>query len=1047
MRRIVEFSLKNRITVIVFLFFILGAGSFIALKMPVDAVPDITNVQVIVNAKTGGLDPQQVEKSVTFFVESEMAGIPRVREVRSLSRFGLSQTVVVFEDGTDIYWARQQVAERMRMATDKIPRGIGLGMAPISTGLGEVFMYVLQLKPGSLHTKESEPERLVYLRTVQDFILKPYLKSHVAGAAEVDSLGGYEKQIDIDVDPVKMEQQGITLNALAAKLRTLGENFGGGYIEQNAQQVIVRTNGAFPLQALRETPIRLTYDGRQVRLKEIADVRTYHPQRVGAATYRGEEAVLGTVLMLMGQNSRETAAAAEEALASAPLPADVEARIVYSRGYLVGATVKTVARNLAEGAVIVVMILLLFLGNLRASLFVSLAIPVSFAFALAGMQLFHISANLMSLGALDFGLIVDGSIVMIENLLTKLEHHAPVNAAQKLKLTRDAALEVLKPMVTGMLIIMAVYVPILTLEGTEGKLYYPMAITVIFALFGALVMAVIAIPVLGYYVHAKKGAQQTGLYRFVQRYYEPALNFPLRNIRRLLLPMGIFILFCGWVFSRLGSDFMPPLNEGDMTLNLLHDARISLSESLVREKKAEQIILRYPEVETVFGRIGTSEAATDPMGVNLSDLFVILKKDTRLWRKNAQGRTLTKAELFRLIEADLKPVLAAEHGLEDTEIVETQPIAMRVNEMLEGSRAEVSLRIFGRDLNTLMELQNKVTAILKKIPGAAEVELDALTALRKSLMLDARIRHERINYYGIPLSQVNETLETAMVGHTIGSLYEHDWRFRIDVIIDDAKRKNLALIRKIPVALPEGGNINLGDIVDFSYAENVTSIARSAMNRYAGVAVFLGNRDTLSFVNEAREKIAKELQLPPDYRIVWGGQFKNLERARLRLLLIVPLILAGIAFLVYRTFRSAKQTFLIFLTVPFSWTGGVLALWFAGIHFSVSAAVGFIALSGVAVLNGLVKVSYLNQLRAEGKSLSEAVHQGALGRLRPVLMTASVASLGFLPMVLNSGIGAEVQRPLAVVVLGGLVTATLMTLFLMPAFYQWLEEPRAKKQP
>lgn len=1042
MRSIVEISLNNRIAVVFSLVLIMAAGIFVAFRLPVDAVPDVTNVQVIVNAKTGGLDPQQVEKSVTFFVEAEMAGIPRVREVRSLSRFGLSQTVVVFEDRTDIYWARQQVAERMRMAGDKIPRGINLAMAPISTGLGEVLMYTLQLKADSPHKDESEPERLVYLRTVQDFILKPYLKSHVPGAAEIDSLGGYEKQIDIDVDPVKMERQGITLNALAAKLRTLGENFGGGYIEQKAQQVIVRTNGAFPLQALLETPIRLSYDGRQIRLKEIADMRTYHPQRVGAATYRGEEAVLGTVLMLMGQNSRETATAAEEALASAPLPADVEARVVYTRSYLVGATVKTVAKNLAEGAAIVILILLFFLGNLRAALFVSLAIPVSFAFALAGMHIFNISANLMSLGALDFGLIVDGSIVMVENLLTKMEHRPPANAAEKIAVVRDAALEVLAPMVTGMLIIMSVYVPILTLEGTEGKLYYPMAMTVLFALTGALAMAVVAIPVLGYYVRLKPGAASPGFFTAVQRFYAPALNFPLRNIRKLMIPMALFLLVCGWLFSRLGSDFMPPLGEGDMTINLLHDARISLSESLAREKKAEKIILSHPEVETVFGRIGTSEAATDPMGVNLSDLFVILKKDTSLWRKNTRGKTLTKTELFRLIEADLKPVLAAAAGLENTELVETQPIAMRVNEMLEGSRAEVSLRIFGRNLDTLMELQNKVTAILKKIPGAAEVELDALTALRKTLMLDARIRHERINYYGIPISQVNETLETAMVGHTVGSLYEHDWRFRIDLIIDDAKRKNLSLIRKIPVALPEGGNINLGDVVDFSYAENVTSIARSAMNRYAGVAVFLGNRDTLSFVSEAREKIAKELQLPDDYRIVWGGQFKNLERARLRLLIIVPLILAVIAFLVYRTFRSARQTFLIFLTVPFSWTGGVLALWFSGIHFSVSAAVGFIALSGVAVLNGLVKVSYLNQLRTQGKTVAEAVRLGALGRLRPVLMTAAVASLGFLPMVMNTGIGAEVQRPLAVVVLGGLVTATLMTLFLMPAIYRWMEKDR-----
>ncbi|HRP68007.1 MAG TPA: CusA/CzcA family heavy metal efflux RND transporter [Turneriella sp.] len=1038
--KIVEFSLNHRLSIIVTLVAVLGGGIFVGFQLPVDAVPDITNVQVVVNAKTGGLDPQQVEKSVTYFIETEIAGIPRVQEIRSLARFGLSQTVVIFKDGTDIYWARQQVGEKMRNASDRLPAGVSMEMAPISTGLGEVLMYVLLPKSGSELEKKSELERLLYLRTIQDFVLRPYIKSNAIGIAEVDSLGGFKKQIHIDFEPARLEQYGVTFDEIVQKLKTVGENFGGGYIEKDTQQWIVRTKGQVSLKQFEQIPVRNNIFGSPVRLKEVATIREDHAQRVGAATYKGNEAVLGTVLMLMGENSREVALNAEQVIKNAPLPDDVVAEIVYTRSFLVNATLKTVAKNLAEGAAIVILILLLFLGNLRAALFVSLSIPLAMAFALIGMKVFHISANLMSLGALDFGLIVDGAIVMIENLLAKMEHQPPKNIAQKLKMAKDAALEVLAPMTTGMIIIMSVYIPILTLEGTEGKLYYPMAMTVIFALTGALLMAIVAIPVLGYYVRVKSEPQATKLFQAVYKAYEPILNFPLRNIRKLVLPVVAFLLICGWIFARLGSDFMPPLNEGDMALNLVHDAKISLSESLTRQRKIESKLATYPEIERVFSRIGTSEAATDPMGVNLSDLFVILKKDTSQWRKDAKGKTLDKDGVFKLIEADAKELLEKTDKLAESELVQTQPIAMRFNEILEGSRADISLRIYGSDLDTLAELQDRSVEILKKIKGAREVELDALTALRKSLVFDASIKYNKVAYYGVSLGDVNFSLQTAMAGMTIGSYYEQAWQFPIVVRLSEENREKLSEINRIPIALPTGGTIPLSKVAEFSVKENVTSIARSGLERYAGVAVFLGDRDTLSFVEEAKAKIKEELKIPKGYRLSWGGQFKNLERARVRLAIIVPLILLVILFLVYRTFHSIKQTLLIFLTIPFAWTGGVLALWFTGIHFSVSAAVGFIALSGVAVLNGLVKVSYLNQLRAQGKSVNEAVHIGALGRLRPVLMTASVASLGFLPMVLNTGIGAEVQRPLAIVVLGGLITATLMTLLLLPSFYQWMEK-------
>jgi cobalt-zinc-cadmium resistance protein CzcA len=684
-----------------------------------------------------------------------------------------------------------------------------------------------------------------------------------------------------------------------------------------------------------------------------------------------------------------------------------------------------------------VLILLFFLGNFRAALLVALAIPLAFAFALVGMRAFGLSANLMSLGALDFGLIVDGSIVLIESVLSKMELQQPQTRAEKLQISKTATLEVLKPMTVGMFIIMLVYVPILLLEGVEGKLYYPMAVTVILALAGALLVSVILMPVFGSMLKPQPHSAGAGIFSKVYSLYPPLLNFPLRHLRKILPGVAIFLVICTMLFFRLGADFMPALNEGDMTINLLHDARMSLTESIRREKQAEQIILGFPEVQTVFGRIGTSEAATDPMGVNLTDLFVILKKDSSAWRRNARGKIITKDELFAEIEQALKPVLQATRGLAQSEITLTQPIAMRFNEILEGSRADVSLRIYGRDLENLFALQEKAVEILRSVKGAKEVTLDALTALRQSTIVEAIPRQDMLNYYGVSINDLSDTFQTAMVGRVVGSFYDEDWRFPIVIKLADESREKISHLERIPIGLPTGGTLPMKQFAHFARRETVTSIARSGLNRYAGVAVYLGERDTLSYVREAQERIQRELPLKSENRLQWGGQFRNLQRARTRLLLIVPVVLLAIFYLVWRVFGSWRQTLLIFLTIPFAWTGGVIALTIAGLSFSVSAAVGFIALSGVAVLNGLVKVSYLNQLVAEGHAVEEAVRIGAVARLRPVLMTAAVASLGFLPMAINSGIGSEVQRPLAVVVLGGLVSATLMTLLLLPAFYLW----------
>ncbi|MCX7633298.1 MAG: CusA/CzcA family heavy metal efflux RND transporter [Turneriella sp.] len=1035
--KFINFILEHRIGFSVAAALLLGIAIFIGSDLPVDAVPDITNVQVVVNAKTGGLDPQQIEKSITYFVEAEMAGIPRVREVRSLSRFGLSQTIVVFEDGTDIYWARQQVGERIAKLTRVIPAGIELGLAPITTGLGEVFMYVLLPKEGSELAGKDEREQLTYLRTVQDFVLRPYLKSHVTGAADVDSLGGYEKQLHIEIEPLRLEKTGLTFEQVQRILENAGENFGGGYIENNRRQLIIRMNGAITPEKLMAFPLRVTWRGGFVRLRDFAHLHFYHTQRVGAATFRGREAVLGTVLMLAGANSRQVAEEAEAALAKAPLPHDVRAEVVYSRSFLVNATLRTVAKNLSEGAAIVVLILLLFLGNFRAALFVALAIPLSFAFAIAGMRILGISANLMSLGALDFGLIVDGSIVLIESVLTKIEHFQPRSAHERLALVKTATLEVIKPMAMGMLIIMLVYVPIFLLEGVEGKLYHPMAVTVILALSGAVIVSLVLMPVLASFLVFRPHKRKAAVLKRIQKLYTPLLNFPLHNTGKVLVGMSLLLVASAAVFFHLGADFMPALNEGDMVINILHDAKISLSESLRRQREAEQIILRYPEVEKVFGRIGISEAATDPMGVNLADLFIILKKDPSHWRGNAAGKVLTKEELFEQIRMDLKYLMKAQDGLAESEITLTQPIAMRFNEILEGSRADVSLRIYGRNLENLFQLQERALEILKSIQGAKDVTLDALTALRQSTVIEARLRQDMLNYYGVTVKDISETFQTALVGRMVGSYYEEDWRFPVVMKLADEAREKIGHLQKIPIGLPTGGTLPLGLFTNFIRRDTVTAIARSGLARYAGVAVYLGNRDTLSYVKEAQDKIARELPLQSENRLQWGGQFKNLERARKRLTLIVPLVLLLIFYLVKTVVKQLWQTALIFLAIPFAWTGGIFSLWLSGLSLTVSAAVGFIALSGVAVLNGLVKVSALNQLIAEGHALENAVKLGAISRLRPVLMTAAVASLGFLPMAINTGIGAEVQRPLALVVLGGLITATFMTLFILPALYLW----------
>jgi len=1035
--KLIERALRSRIWVGAITLAVIIVGVWSLARLPIDAVPDITNVSVMVNAVTGALAPEEIERSVTFPIESELAGLPAVEDIRSLSKYGLSQVIVVFSDRTDIYFARQLVLERLQAVKERLPQGISPELGPVSTGLGEVFMYTLLARDGSELAKKPEKERLTYLRTVQDFIARPALKA-VDGVAEVESNGGYKKEIHINIDPRRMDNNGLTCNELISGIESLGENYGGGYIQEKGEQIIVRTLGRITgLEQIRNVPVKLNVYGAPVRIRDVATVKEGHAQRLGAATYDGNEAVLGTVLMRIGANSRNVALDVEKAVERLPLPDDVELRTLYSRSFLVNATINTVTKNLMEGGILVVAVLFLILGNMRAAFLVALSIPVSMLFAFSGMLQLGVSASLMSLGAVDFGLIVDGSVVMVENIIRRMDEARSAGGVkgigERLDIARRAAAEVGRPVLYGVLIIMIVYIPILSLSGIEGKMFRPMAITVIFALAASLLIALFLMPVASVYaVKSSGGGSEGRLFHRIEKLYRPVLEFSLDHRRTTILPTLAIALGSIMLFMLLGSDFIPKLNEGDMVIGLVRDTRTGIDTSVARQRESDRVIAGFTEVEHVFSRMGTPESATDPMGVNFADTFVILNKNWKEWPE-IDGRARTRDELFSDIAA------AIDRAVPGQEISMTQPIEMRFNEILEGSRADITLRIFGQDLNVLYELVQRGQALMEGIRGAESVELDPLTALRKSPVLDIRLDYDRINRYGVSIRDVNHAFAIAMNGMEVGFLYQEDKRFPMMVRLGDEFRKNTSDIGRIPVTYPEGGSIPLSAIGTLEQNDQVTTIARSRARRYAAISINLRDRDTVGFVNEAREVVASKLNLPGGYAAEWGGQFKNLTSARRTLLIIIPIVLAAIFIILERIFKSIKQTLLVLNSIPFAITGGVFLLWLRDIPLSVSAGIGFIALTGIAILDGMVLVSFFNQLRAEGLSLREAVVKGSMTRLRPVIMTSLVAGLGFVPMAFNTGLGAEVQRPLATVVVGGVISSTILTLLLLPTLYMWLE--------
>ena len=1056
--RILEFSLRQRAFVLICAAALLAVGLWSAMHLPIDAVPDITNIQVQINTEVINLAPEESEKLVTFPIETEMSGLQGLAEMRSLTKFGLSQVTLVFRDGTDIYRARQLVTERLQNALQNLPPGLAPKLAPISTGLGEIFYYTVDYRPDATNKPAPRRAQLMELKTLQEYVIKPALRN-TPGVAEINSAGGYELQFVVQPKPKELLRVGLTFSELADAISQNVENAGGGVINRAGEQIIVRTVGRVQTpEEIGQIPLKFRAAPAPLLVRDVAEVVVGTHIRSGAATENGEETVLGTVMMLVGENSRIVAQRVEEKVKAIQekLPPGVEIRPVYSRAHLVDRTIHTVEKNLFEGAVLVVVVLLGLLGNWRAAIIVSLAIPLSFLFAITGMVQSHVSGNLMSLGAVDFGLIIDGAVVIVENIVRQLalkQHQmssritleerlyrhlrmAPpdrgrtLTANEMLQTVLAASRQVATPMVFGVLIITIVYVPILALTGVEGKMFRPMAITVILALLGALVLSVTLMPVLcSYLLRVPISERDNFAIAFMKRLYRPTLEYALRW--RWLTVGGSVALFIASVimFQRMGAEFVPKLDEGSYTVMVYRTASTSLPASLEMEQQTEKLIReRVPEVAHVFSRIGTSEVATDPMPPSQNDLYISYQPRAK-WRQE-DGRTITKERLAEIITDEV-----ARH-LPGQAFMFAQPIEMRFNELLEGIRSDLAVKISGNDYDVLEKIAGQVKTLLQGIPGAADVEFETMG---RTPVMEIKLNRDALTKYNLHAAEVNAAIATALVGQPVGLIFEGNRRHEIVVRLPEDLREKLDEICALPVRTQDGGLVTLGQVARFNLVPQVDPIIREFGQRRSAIMVNLRGRDVESFVHEAQDKVKAQIPLPEGYDVEFGGQFKNLQAARARLALVVPTALILIFLLVFAALGSLRQSVLVYTGIPLAVTGGVFALALRGMPFSISAAVGFIALSGVAVLNGLVLVSCFNQLRAEGRSVREAVFVGGLTRLRPVLMTALVASFGFLPMALATGAGAEVQRPLATVVIGGILSSTFLTLVFLPALYAWVE--------
>lgn len=1039
--KIISFAIEKRWLVLCLTLLIAAIGVNSLMRLPINAVPDITNIQVQINTRAPGYTPLEAEQRITYPIETAMAGLPELDYTRSLSRYGLSQVTVIFNEGTDIYWARQQVFERLQQSKAQLPSTIEPTLGPIASGLGEIYNYVIHAGPDALN-EQGKPYSAEDLRTLQDWVVKPQLLK-VSGVTEINSIGGYEREYQVAPIPGKLLAYKLSISDVISALEKNNANRGAGYIERNGEQYLVRSPGQIDSIEQIQQLVIAKRDDAPVRIKDVAEVYFGEQLRTGAATYEGKEAVMGTAMMLVGENSRIVARQVAEKLAQIQqsLPHGVILEAVYDRTSLVDKTIETVKTNLFEGAVLVVVVLFLMLGNITAAIITALVIPLSMLFAITGMAANRVSGNLMSMGAIDFGIIVDGAVIVVENALRRLgmaQHKAGrlLTLQERLHEVYLSTKEVFNPAVFGVLIIMLVYLPIFALSGVEGKMFQPMAFTVVAALLGALIFAITFVPAaIAIFVRGKVVETENRVMRGARKLYQPLLNFSLKQSAGIVVFAIILLAAAGWQVTHMGSEFVPKLDEGDIAMHALRIPGTGLAQSVTMQKQLEHAISELDEIEHVFSKIGTPDVANDPMPPNVADTFIMLKA-----REQWPDPSLSKAALIEKIRTRV----ADEPG---NNYEFTQPIEMRFNELIAGVRADVAVRIYGDDLDTLKQYGEKATALLKGVAGASDVRLEQLSGLPTLSIVPER---DHMALLGLSVDDIHQAVSTAVSGVQAGLIYEGDRRFKLMVRLDKQYSQSRDQLAEIPVAVPKSANpelayVPLGEVADIQFITGPNQVNRESGKRNAVVTANVNERDLASFIAQTQIVMNEQLALPTGYWIDYGGTFEQLQSASQRLSLVVPLTLLLILGLLYGAFNSIKDALIVFSGVPLALTGGVLALTLRDMPLSISAAVGFIALSGVAVLNGVVMLSFIRQLAEQGVELLEAIQQGAKQRLRPVLMTAMVASLGFIPMAFNIGTGAEVQRPLATVVIGGIISSTLLTLLVLPALYKLVHQREATK--
>jgi len=1038
--RLIQASIAQRVLIMFASLMLVAVGIYSYQRLPIDAVPDITNVQVQINTYAPGYSPFETEQRITFPVETVMAGLPGLQQTRSLSRYGLSQVTVIFTEDTDLFFARQLVNERIAQARERLPAGLTPALAPIATGLGEIYLWTVEADKGATKP-DGTPYTGTDLREIQDWVIKPQLRT-VPGVTDINSIGGYVKEYQVAPSPERLAAVGISMAELVHAIDRNNQNAGAGYIEKRGEQYLVRVPGQLrTVDDIRDVIVK-NEAGVPVRVRDLAEVGIGRELRTGAVTLNGDETVLGTVFMLIGQNSRNVSQAVDKRMKeiNRNLPKGVRAVTVYDRTNLVDKAIATVQANLLEGAALVIAVLFVFLGNLRAALITAAVIPLAMLFTLTGMVQQKVSANLMSLGALDFGIIVDGAVVIVENCIRRLAHAQQqfgrtLTREERFHEVFEAARESRRPLLFGQFIIIVVYLPIFALSGIEGKMFNPMAFTVVTALLAAMLLSVTFVPAaVAMFVTGRVSDKENILMRLARQYYLPMYSWVMQAKALVLTVAAVLVVLCGLLMMRLGSEFIPNLFEGDLAVQTIRAPGISLTQAVEMQGQIERTLIRqFPEIERMFTRIGTAEIATDPMPPSLSDGYIMLKPIEQ-WPEPRK----TRDELLQAISDTVWKIPGNNYDF-------SQPIQLRFNELISGVRSDIAIKVFGDDMDQLHHLGEEIAVRIARVQGAAEVKVEQTTGLP---VLSVNIDRQKAARYGLNVTDIQDVVAAAVGGSRSGTLFEGDRRFDIVVRLPEALRTDIDAIRRLPINLSQsgkhGGFIQLSEVAELHLAPGPNQVSRENGKRRVVVMANVRGRDVGSFAAEAEQRLS-DLKLPTGYWIFWGGTFENLQSAAKRLQVVVPVALLLVFLLLYAVFGNLKDGLLVFTGIPFALTGGVLALWLRDIPLSISAAVGFIALSGVAVLNGLVLISFIRNLSEQGYDLSDAIREGTLTRLRPVLMTALVASLGFLPMAIATGTGAEVQRPLATVVIGGILSSTMLTLLVLPLLYDLVHRQRSPR--